>query len=32
MEEYKEHAMQELQFQYRNRHHHLYQTYIQKQG
>ncbi|QCD93077.1 putative transposase [Vigna unguiculata] len=28
-EEDKEHAMKQLQKQYRNKHHHLYQTYIQ---
>ncbi|KAK8466841.1 hypothetical protein PHAVU_008G168600 [Phaseolus vulgaris] len=32
MEKDKEHAMKQLQKQYRNRHHHLYQTYIQNKG
>ena len=31
-EEDKEHAMKQLQKQYRNRHHHLYQTDIQNKG
>jgi len=31
-EEDKERAMKQLQKQYRNRHHHLYQTYIQNKG
>jgi len=32
MEKDKEHAMKQLQKQYRNKHHHLYQTYIQNKG
>jgi len=32
MKENKEYAMKQLQKQFRNKHHHLYQAYLQQKG